>query len=70
MTMRAWDGIYFLLDGKEYAFRTWERVPSLGDWIVFQSTDEPFEVVRVIWRETRSPPIVPYVEVVIQKVER
>jgi hypothetical protein len=37
---------------------------------VFPSTDKPYEVLRVIWRETKSPPIMPYVEVVIAAVKR
>ena len=68
--MKEWGGIYFLKDGKEFAFRSWERVPSKGDWVVFPSTDKPYEVKRVIWRETKSAPIYPYVEVVIVAVKQ
>lgn len=73
--MRAdnWDGIFFLLDGNEYAFRGWSAamVPRVGDWIVFPSTDEPFKVTRVIWRETTGkvePIRRPYAEVCIEHV--
>ncbi len=66
--MRRWDGIFFLLDGKEFAFRGWDHVPRIGDWVVFPSTDEPFKVLRVIWRENRSEPENPYVEVVIERI--
>lgn len=68
-----WDGIFFLLDGKQFAFRgrDWLHVPRAGDWVVFPSMeDEPFEVKRVIWRETTGTPALPYVEVVIERVPR
>jgi hypothetical protein len=64
---RGWDGIFFLLDGKEFAFRSWERVPRVGDWVVFPAPDRTFEVARVIWRETVSTNV-PYVEVVLVAV--
>lgn len=67
--MREWDGIFFLLEGKQFAFRgsSWPHVPRTGDWVVFPSKEgEPFEVKRVIWRETTSPTSLPYVEVVIE----
>lgn len=67
---KEWGGIYFLMDGKEYAFRSWERVPSVGDWVVFPADDKPLEVRRVIWRETKSPPIYPYVEVVLAALKQ
>jgi hypothetical protein len=71
MTTRdGWDGIFFLLDGKEYAFRNWKHVPRKGDWVVFAPADKPFEVLRVIWRENRSPPDAAYAEVVIKRIKQ
>lgn len=67
MSVREWGGVYFILDGSEYAFRSWTKVPRVGDTVVFSSTDEPFEVLRVLWREERSPPNRPYVEAIIKR---
>jgi hypothetical protein len=69
--MERFEGIFFLLDGKEFAFKTWPHVPRVGDWVVFPTHKDrqPYEVVRVIWRENRSPPVNPYVEVEIKKVK-
>jgi len=64
-----WDGIFFLLDGKQYAFRPWKTVPRVGEWVVFPSTEEPFEVVRVLWRETRNSAAAPYVEIILKRVQ-
>jgi hypothetical protein len=70
MGTRDWSGIFFLLDGHEYAFRAWQRVPSVSDWVVFAPDEKPFEVERVIWREEKSDPGNPYAEVVIKRVTR
>jgi len=68
MMAERWGGIYFLLDGRQFAFRTWANVPRIGELVVFSLTDEPFEVSRVLWRETRDAPIGPYAEVILKKV--
>lgn len=71
--MREWDGIYFLLDGKEYSRCFWEHVPHIGNWIQFSPTDEVFEVKQVIWRKTKSMERLlrdrVYVEIILKKVE-
>lgn len=65
--MRGWAGIYFMLDGAEFGFRAWERVPRIGDTVVFAPADQPYKVVNVFWREQRSPPGEPYAEVMLEK---
>lgn len=65
---RAWDGIFFLLDGQQFAFRAWDRVPRLGEWVVFAPDDKPYKVDKVLWRENRSPPDAAYAEVVLRRI--
>ncbi len=75
--MRAedWDGIYFLRDSKQWAFRGWlpSMVPRVGDWVVFPphgvgGPESVFKVTRVLWRETTGTPSRPYAECVIEPV--
>jgi hypothetical protein len=68
MMAERWGGIYFLLDGKQLTFRAWANVPRVGEWVVFSLTDEPFEVARVLWRETADKPVTPYAEIILKKV--
>lgn len=43
--------IYFVLDGKTYATRSWHAVPPVGDYVMFHPKEGEFtaKVTRVEW---------------------
>ncbi|MGX7874476.1 hypothetical protein ACVDG5_018450 [Mesorhizobium sp. ORM6] len=43
--------IYFMLEGKDYAFRIWGAVPRVGERVMFHPTTGPvtFKVLDVLW---------------------
>lgn len=43
--------IYFVVGGKDYAFRSWIAVPRLGERVMFHLKEGPktFKVVDVLW---------------------
>ncbi|TPN04555.1 hypothetical protein [Mesorhizobium sp. B2-1-2] len=43
--------IYFILEGKDYAFRSWGAVPRVGERVMFHLITGPttFRVLDVLW---------------------
>lgn len=52
-------GLYFILNNKEYAYRSWPAVPRIGDLVMLYNTEheqiEPAIVNNVVWG-TRDQP--------------
>lgn len=43
--------IYFILEGKDYAFRVWPAAPRVGDFVMMHPVEGPrvHEVLEIVW---------------------
>jgi hypothetical protein len=53
-------GLYFILGGKDYAYRSWPAVPRVGDLVLLKDEQRdyaihPARVLTVVWG-TRDQP--------------
>lgn len=48
--------IYFIVDGKDYARRTWPQVPPVGAHVMMHPVEGPqkYEVAAVLWGVNRD----------------
>lgn len=61
--------IDFIVDGKLFAYRSWDLIPRVGDTVILNEGKTWVEVTKVVWSDDSASPIDrQWVQIVCKKI--